>query len=154
MPTRPSTVSRRALAGLAAVAVTVPLLAACGQDNSELRQIGPGTTVYIDAWDEDADRGDQALIEQKPSGLWVVPLQAPFRRTKGGRFDVQVELTREGVWRVDPQGARVGRDHDDCLADGEAYAQLVTPEAQLRWESGSARNERDNDDCVTADQSR
>ncbi|MFI5843250.1 hypothetical protein ACIA8K_26420 [Catenuloplanes sp. NPDC051500] len=123
-------------------------LSACGSDNSELRQIRPGAAVYIDAWDEKGDRGDQAQVERKPSGLWVVPLQAHFRTAKSKGFNVRVELTAQGLWRVDPEGAEVGRDHDDCLEDGEAYAQLIPAESAIKWEpdNSSATN---NDDCFT-----
>jgi hypothetical protein len=143
------TAGKRSLAVLLAAVATTPMLSACGgTDTSELRQIKPGTTVYIDAWDEDGERGDRAQVERKPSGLWVVPLQAHFRQAKGKGFEVRVELTREGLWRVDPEGAQVGRDHDDCLEDGEAYAQLVPAESALAWEPDSG-GANDGDDCVT-----
>ena len=139
----------RSLGLLLVLAAAAPVLGACGAaDNSELRQIKPGNTVYIDGWDEDGDRGDQAQVEQKPSGLWVVPLQAHFRQAKGNGFDVRVELTKDGLWRVDPEGAQVGRDHDDCLEDAEAYAQMVPAASALRWEpdTGGATT---SDDCFT-----
>ncbi|MDR7327904.1 hypothetical protein ACH45F_03280 [Catenuloplanes sp. NPDC020197] len=143
----------RSLAALLALAVAAPVLGACsGTDTSELRQIKPGSAVYIDAWDENGDRGDQAQIEQKPSGLWVVPLQAHFRQTKGKGFDVRVELTRDGLWRVDPEGTQVGRDHDDCLEDGEAYAQMAAADAALRWEPDAGGGTGGGDDCVTLQQ--
>ncbi|MFK3979631.1 hypothetical protein ACI2K4_04545 [Micromonospora sp. NPDC050397] len=72
----------------------------------------------------------------------------PLLATIGG---VRVELTREGVRRVDPEGARVGRDHDDCLENGEAYAQLVPAESALTWEPDRGGG-NDGDDCVTVDQ--
>ena len=142
---------KTAVAVLALLVAGAPALAGCSQDTSELRQIQPGSSVYIDAWDEDADKGDQAQVERKPSGLWVVPLQAHFRRTKGKGFDVKVELTREGQWRVDPEGAQVGRDHDDCLEDGEAYAQMVPAENTLKFEADKGGG-NDGDDCFTANQ--
>ncbi|MDR7275905.1 hypothetical protein [Catenuloplanes atrovinosus] len=140
---------KRTLSVLLVAVAATPVLGACGAtDNSELRQIKPGSAVYVDAWDETGDRGDQAQVERKPSGLWVVPLQAHFRQTKGKGFDVRVELTADGLWRVDPEGAQVGRDHDDCLEDGEAYAQLVVAESALRWEPDTGGG-NDGDDCFT-----
>ncbi len=75
-------IARKRALTVALIAAAATTLTACGSDNSELRQISPGTVVYIDAWDENGDRGDQAQVEQKPSGLWVVPLQSHFRKTK------------------------------------------------------------------------
>ena len=43
-----------------------------GQDTSALGQIKPGETVFADLWNEDNETGDEALVEQKPSGLWVI----------------------------------------------------------------------------------
>lgn len=133
---------------ISAVVVLCTLGACAAEDATELRQIAPGTVVYVDAWDEDGDRGDQAQIERKPSGLWVVPLQAHFRTRKADGFDVRVELARDGRWLVDPEGTRVGRDHDDCLEDGEAYAQMVPAESALVWEPDTGSG-TDNDDCYT-----
>jgi hypothetical protein len=72
----------------------------------------------------------------------------PEHRRLTPDFDVRVELTREGRWLIDAEGTRVGRDHDDCLEDGEAYAQMVPAESALVWEPDTGGG-ADNDDCYT-----
>ncbi|MFD0900914.1 hypothetical protein [Actinomadura sediminis] len=141
---RPRT--RTAAALLPVLALTV----ACqDQPENALWQIQPGMTVYIDGWDQDNEVGDQALVEQKSSQMWVIPRNAEFRYSPGGGFTVEVKLDRaRGFVVTDLGGVRVGRDHDSCLEDGETYASLdVRPDA-LRWEQNVDEGGGSNDDCV------
>ncbi|GAA2454345.1 hypothetical protein GCM10010191_86530 [Actinomadura vinacea] len=127
------------------------LTASCTMENTALRQIQPNATVYIDGWDEDGDTGDRALIEQKPSGMWVVPSNAPFRSTRVNGFTVRVTLDpKRGFLVTDLGGVRVGKDHDNCLEDGETYAFLTVPPTSLEWEPPSKDTGSSNDDCVVA----
>lgn len=123
---------RRWIAAIGAALV----LSACGaQDDGVLRQITPGQTVYIEGWDSFASSGDEAQVEQKPSGAWVIPMEAPYRFVQSDVFKVRVELTLEGQFIVrDMGGVKVGRDHDNCLAAGEAYAKMDVPSDKLQWE--------------------
>ncbi|MFC5753214.1 hypothetical protein [Actinomadura rugatobispora] len=132
----------------AALLPVLGLTASCTTENTALRQIQPNATVYIDAWDEDADEGDRALVEQKPSGMWVVPSDAPFRSRRVKGFTVRVTLDpRRGFVVTDLGGTRVGKDHDNCLEQGETYAFLDTPPSSLRWEPARADSGASNDDC-------
>jgi hypothetical protein len=127
----------------------IGLTASCTTENTALRQIPPNATVYIDAWDEDADEGDRALVEQKPSGMWVVPSDAPFRTRRVNGFTVRVTLDpKRGFVVTDLGGTRVGKDHDDCLEQGETYAFLGTAPNTLRWEPAKADTDSSNDDCM------
>lgn len=134
--------------GCAALAAVIGVaLAGCGTAvDGQVRQVRPGTTVYIDGWDESGDDGDQALVEQKPSGLWVISLDSDFRWQRDGDFRVAVTLSEDGAWTVDPYDVKVGKDHDDCLADGETYVTLVE-EATVEFEADRERR-NDNDDCL------
>ncbi len=128
------------------------LAAGCAAENTALRQIEPKTTVYIDGWDENADKGDQALVEQKPSGMWVLPVDAPFRAKRGGGFTVQVTLDpQRGFVVTDLGGVRVGRDHDNCLEAGETYAFFDVPAGNLQWETAQKKADTSNDDCEVVD---
>lgn len=121
---------------LLGVAAALSLTACAAQGEGVLRQIRPGDTVFIEGWDAGITSGDEAEVEKKPSGTWVIPIDAPFRRQKDDVFKVEVELAKEGVFVVkNMNGVKVGRDHDDCLAaTGEVYAKMGVPEAQLQWE--------------------
>lgn len=121
---------------LLACAVGLSLTACSVQGEGVLRQIRPGDTVFIEGWDEGITSGDEAEVEQKPSKVWVIPIDAPFRRQKDDIFKVEVELTKEGVFVIkNMNGVQVGRDHDDCLASsGEVYAKMAVPEDKLQWE--------------------
>ncbi|HEX2314859.1 MAG TPA: hypothetical protein VHJ17_14045 [Thermomonospora sp.] len=134
-----------------AVVVVAALGVATGcteTEQSALRQIRPNTTVYIDAWNQDGDRGDRALVERKPSGLWVIPVNAPFRSQRVGGFTVRVTLDpRRGFVITDLGGVQVGRDHDDCLENGETYAFLDVPAQSLSWEPGGD-DTASGDDCL------
>ncbi|WP_157963774.1 hypothetical protein [Actinocorallia populi] len=124
------------------------LVAGCSAENTALRQISPGATVYIDGWDDSADSGDQALVEQKPSGMWVLPVDAPFRVRSGGDFTVKVTLdSRRGFVVTDLGGTLAGKDHDDCLEAGETYAFVDVPATGIRWEGEPRRTDSTNDDC-------
>src|SRR5262245_1907564 len=140
--------------GLAAVAALLPvagLASACSTEQSALRQIRPGAVVYIDGWDEDADSGDRALVEQKPSGMWVVPSNAPFRSRRVNGFTVRVTLDpKRGFLVTDLGGTRVGKDHDNCLEDGETYAFVTAPSSSLNWEPTRTETGTSNDDCQVA----
>ncbi|MFD0854774.1 hypothetical protein ACFQ07_21220 [Actinomadura adrarensis] len=126
----------------------VALTASCTAEKTALRQIQPNTTVYIDGWDQDADRGDRALVEQKPSGMWVLPSNAPFRTRRGNDFVVRVTLDpRRGFVVTDLGGTRVGKDHDNCLEDGETYAFMAVPAGSLNWEPAGGNADTSNDDC-------
>ncbi|ACY99328.1 hypothetical protein [Thermomonospora curvata] len=130
---------------LAAILVAA---AGCSTEKTALRQIQPGATVYIDGWDQDGDRGDQALVEQKPSGMWVVPVDAPFRTRRVGEFTVRITLDpRRGFVITDLGGVKVGRDRDDCLEVGETYVFLDVPESSLSWEAQVAGDGAADDDC-------
>jgi hypothetical protein len=127
---------------------TIGLTASCTTENTALRQIQPDTTVYIDGWDEDADRGDRAMVERKPSGMWVVPSNAPFRARRTGGFTVRVTLDAKRGFVVDDLGGtRVGRDHDNCLEDGETYAFVTVPANSLKWEPAQGGTSTSDDDC-------
>jgi hypothetical protein len=139
---------RHAVLATAAVIAVLLGTASCTVENTALRQIPPNAQVYIDGWDEDADKGDQALIEQKPSGMWVVPINAPFRTTRVNGFTVRVTLDpKRGFVVTDLGGIRVGKDHDDCLEEGETYAFMNVPAASLRWEPATGDADTSNDDC-------
>ncbi|GAA3749824.1 hypothetical protein [Salinactinospora qingdaonensis] len=136
---------------LLAVIVLVALVASgCApRDDGILRQIPPGTTVYIDGWDEHGDKGDQALVEQKPSKLWVVPMDAPYRNKRSGDFTVEITLNNEGVFVVeDLGGIQVGQDHDNCLASGEVYVLMEVPKNKLTEEPAKSNPDTSNDDCA------
>src|SRR6478672_483968 len=107
---------------------------ACGKqtgDPTVLRQIKPGSTWYIDGWKDDKGKnnknvGDQAEVEQKPSGLWVLNVDASVskKRTRSNQVEVTLDKHR-GFVVLDMGTTQVGKDHDDCLAaDGETYAQM------------------------------
>ncbi|WP_157995688.1 hypothetical protein [Thermomonospora amylolytica] len=133
-------------------AAVLPILAAVAgctsPEQSALRQIQPNATVYIDGWDQDGDEGDRALIERKPSGMWVVPVNAPFRANRVGGFTVRVTLDpKRGFVVTDLGGTQVGRDHDDCLEEGETYAFLDVPANALSWEPDAGSSGTPNDDC-------
>ncbi len=123
-----------------------------GPDESALGQIKPGQTVYADLWKEDNDEGDRALVEQKPSGLWVIDTSVHFRDKREGVFDVEVTLDKTtGQFVVKNMGnTKAGYDGDDCLsvADGdhEHYATVaVTPQfdpKDVKPDPGAS------DDCV------
>lgn len=124
------------------------LAASCTMENTALRQIQPNATVYIDGWDEDGDTGDRALVERKPSGMWVVPSNAPFRSKRVNGFTVRVTLDpKRGFVVTDLGGIRVGKDHDNCLEDGETYAFLDVPAGTLKWESERSGTGSSDDDC-------
>ncbi|MEW2354644.1 hypothetical protein [Spirillospora sp. NPDC029432] len=126
----------------------VGLTASCTTENTALRQIQPDMTVYIDGWDEDADAGDRAMVERKPSGMWVVPANAPFRTRRVGGFTVRVTLdAKRGFVVTDLGGTAVGKDHDNCLENGETYAFVTVPANSLRWESVNSDSAGSNDDC-------
>lgn len=129
------------------------VLSGCSEEKSALRQIRPDSVVYIDGWDDRTDWGDRALVEQKPSGLWVIPLDAPFRATRSKRFDVQVKLDPARGFVVTDLGAtQVGKDHDDCLEIGETYAFVDVPAANLKWEPPRVTKDGPkNDDCEVVD---
>lgn len=132
-------------------AMLLPILgltASCGTETTALRQIQPNTTVYIDGWAENADEGDRALVEQKPSGMWVIPSNAPFRIRRTGGFTVRVVLDpKRGFVVTDLGGVSVGKDHDNCLENGETYAFLDVPSTSLRWEPTGTDTDTGNDDC-------
>ncbi len=135
--------------GVAGALAVLGLVAGCATENTALRQISPGATVYIDGWDEKADDGDQALVEQKPSGMWVLPVDAPFRTRPGKGFTVKVTLdAQRGFVVSDLGGVRAGKDHDDCLEAGETYAFVDVPAASLQWEKEPRRTDKSNDDCT------
>ncbi|MEV5824073.1 hypothetical protein AB0L25_00680 [Spirillospora sp. NPDC052242] len=137
---------RTAAALLPVLALTV----ACqNEPENALWQIQPGMTVYIDGWDQDGDVGDQALVEQKSSQMWVIPRDAEFRYSRGLGFTVEVQLDRaRGFVVTDLGGVQVGRDHDHCLEDGETYATLDVQPNTLRWEPNVSEGDMSNDDCV------
>lgn len=134
----------------AALLPVLALTAACqNEPENALWQIQPGMTVYIDGWDQSNDVGDQALVEQKTSQMWVIPRDAEFRYSRGGGFTVEVQLDRgRGFVVTDLGGVRVGRDHDYCLEDGETYAFLDVEPATLRWEQNIVDGDVSSDDCV------
>lgn len=138
----------RRAAGCAVLAAVIGLaLPGCGTAvDGQVRQVRPGTTVYIDGWDESGDDGDQALVEQKPSGLWVISLDSDFRWQPSDEFQVAVTLDDDGRWIVDPSMYKVGKDHDDCLADGETYVTLKE-DTPIEFERDRPRS-NDNDDCL------
>jgi hypothetical protein len=124
------------------------LLAGCAAEKTALRQIEPNAVVYIDGWDENADDGDQALVEQKPSGMWVLPIDAPFRTRPEKGFTVKVTLDpKRGFVVTDLGGVKAGKDHDNCLEAGETYAFMDVPLQSIQWEKEPANADDSNDDC-------
>ncbi|WP_433324499.1 hypothetical protein [Spirillospora sp. CA-294931] len=150
MTTDPRRAARsRTLAGCALLLPVLGLASACSQDETALRQIRPNAVVYIDGWDQDGDRGDRARVEQKPSGMWVLPESAPFRGRPGGEFTVRVTLDpKRGFVVTDLGGVKVGKDHDDCLATNETYAWLGVPQSSVQWEPEPGNDDGANDDCA------
>lgn len=135
----------------ALLAVFGVLLTGCAAENNLLRNIPPGTTVWIDAWDENEETGDEAQVEQKPSGLWVLPLDARYALQSDTMHTVKVTLTKDGRFVIEEVlGTAVGVDRDNCLADGETYADMkVTNLAQLPREVPSPeRNSEPDTDCL------
>lgn len=135
---------------VASLLASVLALAGCGRDTSALGQIQPGATVYADLWDEDADEGDQALVEQKPRGFWVIDTSVHFREKRSGDYVVEIMLDPEigNFVIIDMGGVKVGEDHDDCLAinGSEHYALMKDPDYEFEKPAGSA--DTSNDDCV------
>jgi hypothetical protein len=123
-----------------------------GQDTSALGQIKPGETVFADLWNEDNETGDEALVEQKPSGLWVIDTSVNFRNTRKDNFDVQVTLDKTtGTFKVLDMGkTKVGKDHDDCLSvnDPEHYASMG--DTSITFEPDKGDSDTSNDDCLVA----
>ena len=141
----------RNLALVGAVLVGGVSLTACaGEDTSALGQIQAGQTVYVDLWDEAGDGGDEALAEQKPSGLWVIDTSVAFRHQREGNFDVQVRLNKEtGSFEVLDMGTtKVGKDHDNCLSlnDHEHYA--LMKDTSIEFEKDAGPGDNANDDCI------
>ncbi|HET8670990.1 MAG TPA: hypothetical protein VFM05_10295, partial [Candidatus Saccharimonadales bacterium] len=96
-----------------------------GEDPTSIRLLQPNkdVSVYIDGWDEGGDAGDRALVERKPSGMWVLPLNAAYSTTKTGGFTVEIRLDpARGFVVVNMNGVKTGEDHDNCLAEDEVYA--------------------------------
>lgn len=143
----------RLLAGVAAVVLVAPLMA-CGmlEEPTALRLMSPGSTVWIDGWNQGAKVGDRSLVEQKPSGMWVVPTEAEYRTSKQGEFTVEITLDpQRGFVIVNMNGVLAGTDSDDCLADGETYAfpaNAAVVEQLKKFESTGKPEKADNDDCL------
>lgn len=139
----------RLLLGLAALGL---LLTGCTTENNLLRNVAPGTTVYIDAFYEQGEVGDQAQVEQKPSGLWVLPLDARYTLQPDAQHTVKVTLTRDGRFVIDDvdAGTMIGVDRDNCLADGETYVLMADPDLpKLLREAPSQENTTEQDtDCM------
>ena len=151
--------SRKIRAAIVAAAIVLPVASvstACGaQKNGPtvLRQIKPGSTWYIDAWNDDKGKknknvGDQAQVEQKPSGLWILNLDAAIKKTRTSSNQVKVTLDKKrGFVILDMGTTQVGKDHDDCLAaDGETYAQMDVKLSSLKWEKNKGGS--GDGDCV------
>jgi hypothetical protein len=151
---------RRMFAAAALVVGLSPLVACGGEtDDGVLRQVARGTTVCIDGWDEEGDAGDRAVVERKPrdeklkEDAWVVPIAVPFRYPDakdkcGGNFDVKVYVLPRGGYRVMDMGAtKVGYDHDNCLEEGEGWAE-IDPKVKLNWDpQDKEAGDASNDDC-------
>lgn len=141
---------RRLIATVALVGAALASLTACGGepwDDGQLHQATAGATVYIDGTNEGGDVGDQALVEQKPGGNWVVPDKAPFRWKPSDGFVVKIKLGKGGYEVLDLGGTKVGKDHDNCREDGETYVAMKA--TGLKWEpADDEANESSDDDCV------
>ncbi|HEU4914828.1 MAG TPA: hypothetical protein VFT16_05535 [Candidatus Saccharimonadales bacterium] len=142
----------RKVAIVLTLAVGATTMTGCfGQDDSALGQIKPGQTVFADLWNEDNQAGDEALVEQKPSGLWVIDTSVNFRGKRQKNFDVQIKLDKAtGAFKVlDMGNTKVGKDHDDCLSvqDPEHYATMV--DTSITFEKDKPES-GDNNDCLVA----
>ncbi|RSN67788.1 MULTISPECIES: hypothetical protein [Actinomadura] len=141
--------SRKIRAAAACLPVLTMAAACPNEPLNALWQIQPGMTVYIDGWDQDNEVGDQALVEQKTSQMWVIPRDAEFRNSRSNGFTVEVQLDRRrGFVVTDLGGVRVGRDHDYCLEEGETYVTLDVRPETLRWEPAPDDVDVSGDDCV------
>lgn len=142
-----------AILGVSAFALTAT---ACTEaDDTSLRQLSPGSTVFIDPWDQDNERGDEAQIEQLPGvklatgkirdGEWVIDTDQTFRTKQEGDYKVKIHLTENTVvngkkipayWEVvELNGVKVGYDHDNCLPENGTY--VVILDDKMQFESGS-----------------
>jgi hypothetical protein len=135
---------------LAGLAVT---LTGCGGDKTMLGQIEPNSnvTVFADMWDENADEGDQALVEQKPKGVWVIDTSVHFSNKRSGDFDVEIRLTDEGQFEVVDMGSTLyGYDHDNCLSphEPEHYVRMLDTSIQDDPKDSKESSDDSNDDCV------
>lgn len=146
---RSTRITRSALALLGVITLALTATACAEEDTTALRQIQPGQTVFIRGYDQDADKGDRAQVEQKPSNLWVIPEETEFRTTKQGDFKVEVTLDDKGQWHiVQLNGVRTGYDHDNCLSNEEQYA--VMDDKNPVVDNGEQKHDGDtsNDDCA------
>lgn len=145
--------SRRVVAlALAALTAGITLTGCSGQDTSALGQITPGSTVYVDLWNENGEAGDQAELEKKPSGMWVINTAANFRATRDGDFQVEITLDPRRGYVVKSLGTtKWGQDHDNCLSvngDNEHYVFLDFAPPQSQYEGDPDNVDASNDDCV------
>lgn len=145
-----------AVRALLLLVLAVPVVACGAKDNGTVRLAQLGSTFCIDAWDEDGERGDEALVERKVgediiTDAFVIPADAPIRYTCGGEFDTKIELSEDGTYTVlDMGNAKLGEDHDLCLAKTELYAKLG-PNVDVSDSGFEQRvDDPDNsgDDCV------
>jgi hypothetical protein len=140
---------------LTAVIGTGVVLPAAGcplnEEPTSIRLLQPDkdTSVFIDGWDQGGKAGDEALVEKKPSGMWVIPLNAEYRTTKQGEFTVEIRLVPDrGYVIMNMNGVKTGKDHDDCLAEDEVYAFPNNDKVKLDAEKDAGPTDKSNDDCV------
>jgi hypothetical protein len=136
-----------------ALGASATVLTGCfGPDPTSIRLLKPDATksVFIDGWDQNAEKGDRALVEQKPSKMWVIPLDAEYRTTKQGEFTVEIVLDpARGYVIKNMNGVQVGRDHDDCLSGGEElYAFPFDANVKLDNFEPNVSKKDDGSDCT------
>jgi hypothetical protein len=155
MRTNPNSRLRRwLLAGAAIVALPLTTAGWC-DDPTSIRLLQPNAerSVFIDGWEQANEAGDEALVEQKQSGMWVIPLNAEYRNNKTGEFTVEIRLDpAKGFIIVNMNGVKTGKDHDNCLAEDELYAlpldEAVANAMKNNMETDKGPSDDSNDDCL------
>lgn len=121
------------------------------QSDGILRLAPVGSTVFVDALDESADIGDQALLERNPQEWWTLPEDARFSFDRVGPYQVEVVLDKKRGFVVRAlNGTPVGPDHDACLQSGSVQVEVDVPAQELDtvFEQPAAAPDTSDDDCV------
>lgn len=132
-----------------ALVAALGVLAGCGTAPVVVRNQSAGSTFFIDGWDQAGEEGDQALVEKKPSGLWVIAKEAPTSPIRTGEFQVEVRLDpANGFTVVKLNGVKVGKDHDDCVGLEEQDVRMNPAASTLVYEPEVSDPDTSSDDCV------